>query len=44
MLRLNDMALGGDRVLRFPSIALHLDEQVVAAQIRRALGLQPRAA
>ena len=44
MLRLNDLALGGERVLRFPSVALYLDAEVVAAQLRRALGLLPRAA
>ena len=44
MLRLNDIALGGERVLRFPSVALRLDGDVVAAQLRRALGLVLRAA
>ena len=34
--RQNELVLGGDRVLRFPSIAIRLDEDVVIAQLRRA--------
>jgi hypothetical protein len=34
--RQNELVLGGDRVLRFPSIAIRLEEDVVIAQLRRA--------
>lgn len=34
--RQNDLVLGGDRILRFPSIAIRLDEDVVLAQLRKA--------
>jgi hypothetical protein len=34
--RQNDLVLGGDRILRFPSIALRLEPEVVIAQLRRA--------
>jgi hypothetical protein len=34
--RQNELVLGGDRILRFPSIAIRLDEAVVIAQLRRA--------
>ncbi len=34
--RQNDLVLGGDRILRFPSIAIRLDEDVVIAQLRKA--------
>jgi hypothetical protein len=34
--RQNELVLGGDRVLRFPSIAIRLEEDVVLAQLRRA--------
>ena len=34
--RQNDLVLGGDRILRFPSIAIRLDEEVVLAQLRKA--------
>ena len=41
MLRLNEILIGGEPVLRFPSIALHLDEATVGNQLRRACGLDP---
>jgi hypothetical protein len=34
--RQNELVLGGDRVLRFPSIAIRLEEDIVIAQLRRA--------
>jgi len=34
--RQNELVLGGDRILRFPSIAIRLEEDVVLAQLRRA--------
>jgi hypothetical protein len=34
--RQNDLVLGGDRILRFPSIALRLEPEVVIAQLRAA--------
>ncbi len=34
--RQNDIMLGGDRMLRFPTIAIRLDEDVVISQLRRA--------
>ncbi|HEY0869477.1 MAG TPA: hypothetical protein VGD55_03680 [Acidothermaceae bacterium] len=34
--RQNDLVLGGDHILRFPSIAIRLEEDVVLAQLRRA--------
>jgi hypothetical protein len=34
--RQNDLVLGGDRILRFPSIAIRIEEDVVLAQLRRA--------
>jgi hypothetical protein len=34
--RHNELVLGGDRILRFPSIAIRLEEDVVIAQLRRA--------
>jgi hypothetical protein len=34
--RQNELVLGGDRILRFPSIAIRLDEDVVIAQLRAA--------
>lgn len=34
--RQNDLVLGGDRILRFSSFAIRLDEDVVIAQLRRA--------
>jgi hypothetical protein len=34
--RQNELVLGGDHVLRFPSIAIRLEEDVVIAQLRRA--------
>lgn len=39
MLRGNELVIAGDRVLRFPTIALRLDECVVVDQIARALNL-----
>lgn len=39
MFRLNEILLRGEPVLRFPSIALHLDEATVGNQLRRACGL-----
>lgn len=39
MARGNELVISGDRVLRFPSVALYLNEAVVADQLRRALGL-----
>jgi hypothetical protein len=41
MQRLNEMVIGGNRVLRFPSVALHVDEETVGNQLRRACGLDP---
>lgn len=43
--RLNELVILGDRVLRFPSVALHLAPDLVASQVARALGLtvRPRA-
>jgi hypothetical protein len=34
--RQNDLVMGGDRILRFPSYAIRVDEDVVIAQLRRA--------
>jgi hypothetical protein len=34
--RQNDLVLGGDRILRFPSIALRLEPEIVVAQLRAA--------
>jgi len=34
--RQNDLVIGGDRILRFPSIALRVDMPAVEAQLRRA--------
>jgi hypothetical protein len=34
--RQNELVLGGDRILRFPSIAIRLEEHVVVAQLHRA--------
>jgi hypothetical protein len=34
--RQNELVLGGDRILRFPSIAIRLEEDVVIAQLRAA--------
>jgi putative AbiEi antitoxin of type IV toxin-antitoxin system len=34
--RQNDLVLGGDRILRFPTIAIRLDEAGVIRQLRRA--------
>jgi hypothetical protein len=34
--RQNDLVLGGDHILRFPSIAIRLEEDVVLAQLQRA--------
>lgn len=39
MSRDNDLTLDGDLVLRFPSFALHVHPERVAAQLARALGL-----
>ncbi|MCU1586680.1 MAG: hypothetical protein JWN31_173 [Frankiales bacterium] len=39
MERGNEMVISGGRVLRFPSIALRVDEQTVGNQLRRACGL-----
>jgi hypothetical protein len=39
MARGNELVIGGDRVLRFPSVSLYLDESTVADQLRRALGI-----
>ncbi len=39
MARGNEVVIGGDRLLRFPRIALELDEHMVADQLRRALWL-----
>jgi hypothetical protein len=41
MLRLNEILIRGVPVLRFPSVALHLDEATVGNQLRRACGLDP---
>ena len=41
MSRGNELVISGERVLRFASIALHLDEEVVGNQLRRACGLDP---
>jgi hypothetical protein len=41
MFRLNEIIIGGEPVLRFPSVALHLDEATVGNQLRRACGLDP---
>lgn len=38
----NELVIARERVLRFPSIALHLDEAKVASQLRRACGLPAR--
>jgi very-short-patch-repair endonuclease len=34
--RQNELVLGGDRVLRFSSYAIRVEEDVVIAQLRRA--------
>ena len=34
--RQNDLVMGGDRILRFSSYAIRVDEDVVIAQLRRA--------
>jgi hypothetical protein len=34
--RQNELVLGGDRILRFPSFAIRLESEVVVAQLRRA--------
>lgn len=39
MARGNELVISGERVLRFPSIALLLDERAVGNQLRRACGL-----
>jgi hypothetical protein len=39
MQRLNEIVISGERVLRFPSSALYLDELTVGNQLRRACGL-----
>ena len=39
MERGNELVISGDRVLRFPSIALRVDEHIVGNQLRRACGL-----
>lgn len=41
MSRANELVISGDRLLRFPSIALLLDETTVGNQLRRACGLDP---
>nr|UXE44623.1 hypothetical protein Hi04_10k_c2835_00028 [uncultured bacterium] len=41
MLRLNEILIGGEPVLRFPSIALPLDASTVGNQLRRACALEP---
>ena len=41
MARGNELVISGERVLRFPSIALLLDEALVGNQLRRACGLEP---
>ncbi|MQA76941.1 MAG: hypothetical protein GEV10_00425 [Streptosporangiales bacterium] len=41
MQRDNELTIAGDRHLRFPTVALHLEPAKVAGQIRRALGLPP---
>lgn len=42
MRRGNELVLAGERVLRFPSVALYLEEPVVVDQLRRAVGAGPR--
>lgn len=42
MARDNEMVIGGERRLRFPTIALRVDRPTVASQIARALGMQSR--
>ena len=37
MSRANDLVIGGDRLLRFPTVALYVDELTVVNQLRRAL-------
>jgi hypothetical protein len=44
MHRANELLIGGDPVLRFPSIALRLEPARVADQLRRACGLAPLSA
>jgi hypothetical protein len=39
MARGNEVAISGERLLRFPSIAIYLDEAAVADQLHRALGM-----
>ena len=34
--RQNDLVMGGDRILRFPSYAIRVDEEEVITQLRRA--------
>lgn len=41
MSRGNELVISQERVLRFPSIALKLDEATVGNQLRRACGLDP---
>ncbi len=38
MARANEVILGGQGLLRFPAVALYLDEAAVADQLRRAIG------
>ena len=37
MSRANELILGGDSLLRFPTVALYVDEATVVDQLRRAL-------
>lgn len=37
MCRANEIVIGGDRLLRFPSVAIYLDADVVVDQLRRVL-------
>lgn len=39
MSRDNELTIAGERRLRFPTVAMYLDEARVAGQLRRALGL-----
>jgi very-short-patch-repair endonuclease len=42
MARGNELVIGRERVLRFPSYVIHANDQGAADQLRRALGLSER--
>jgi hypothetical protein len=44
MSRGNELSIDGETQLRFPSVAIHLDDPLALDQLRRALGLSERSA